>query len=248
MNVKLLLILSLFVFQLSFSQTEKFIKGTVSSEGFLLQNVDVINKTSKQATKTNENGEFTIAAKVNDSLLFYAKVYHLQRLKVTPEQAISNNLKIVMVKKAEELDEVVITTMPINGSGGWYSAAAANEIAVQKSYDAANNRTVYDGTIDNGMNFVELGKKILRLFKKDKESTKEGLPGIEFATVAKKTCDQKFFIKTLKLKPEEIELFLQFCDIDPKSKKLKENANVLSMMDFLTIKNIEFQKLKQEVK
>ena len=91
---------------------------------------------------------------------------------------------------------------------------------------------------------VAIGKKILDLFRKEKEPEKEVLPEIEFATLAKNTCDQKFFTYNLKLKPDEIDLFLQFCDTDQKSKVLIEDHNVLSMMDFLSAKNIEFQKLK----
>ena len=108
MNVKLLLVLSLFVFQFGFSQTEKLLKGVVSSDNFLLQNVDVINKTSQKSTKTNDKGEFVIAVKANDSLLFYAKDYYLKRLKVSKEQIGQNNLQVVMIKKPEELDEVVV--------------------------------------------------------------------------------------------------------------------------------------------
>ena len=93
----------------------------------------------------------------------------------------------------------------------------------------------YDGSIENGMTFVK------RLFiSKNKHQ-----PEVEFATLAKNTCDQRFYIETLKLKPEEINLFLQFCDADPKSKSLIEYHNVLTMMEFLLAKNIEFQKLDE---
>lgn len=84
---------------------------------------------------------------------------------------------------------------------------------------------------------------ILKLFKKEKEKALENKPKIEFKQLAKSSCDQKFYIETLQLKPEEIPLFLQFCDADPKSKTLIENSNVLSMMNFLLSKNIEFKKL-----
>jgi len=250
MNVKLLLVLSLFISQLAFSQSEKSIKGTVSSEGFLLQNVDVINKTSKQATKTNENGEFSIAVKVNDSLLFYAKEYHWHRLKVSLEQIAADNLNILMFKKPEELEEVVITKaqeVKIN-KNNVYEQGKRDEIAVINSVEHIKKRTVYEGEIDNPMNFMRIGKMIVDLFRKDKDPNRQSTPEMDFTVLAKSTCNEQFFTKTLKLKPEEIDLFLQFCDSDPKSKKLKENTNVLSMMDFLTIKNIEFQKLKQEVK
>jgi hypothetical protein len=57
MNVKLLLVFFLFVFHFGFSQTEKLLKGVVSSENFLLENVDVNNKNSQKSTTTNDKGE-----------------------------------------------------------------------------------------------------------------------------------------------------------------------------------------------
>lgn len=253
MRVKLLLALCLFVCQVSFSQTEQLLKGVVSSENFLLYNVDVINKTSQKSSVTNEKGEFVIAVKANDSLLFYLKDFNLKRLKVSQEQIKLNNLQVVMFKKAEELEEVLITKIEgakIEGTkfnkkvfDAW-EKGKREEIKVKKADDLANNRTVYDGTIDNGMDFFAIGKKILGLFVKNKESEKETSPEIDFTILAIQTCDLKFFTDNLKLKPEEIRLFLQFCDLDPKSKKIMEHNNVLSMMDFLIAKNIEFQKLK----
>ncbi|HKO78440.1 MAG TPA: hypothetical protein VJU52_14590 [Flavobacterium sp.] len=246
MKVKLLLVLSLFAYQFAFSQTEKLLKGVVSSDNFLLQNADVINKTSQKSTKTNDKGEFVITVKANDSLLFYAKNYYLKRLKVSKEEIEQNNLQVVMIKKPEELDEVVVErahSIKLKKDNA-YEQGKRDEIDVVKSVEDIKKRTVYDGAIDNGMNFVAIGKKILDLFRKEKEPEKEVLPEIEFATLAKNTCDQKFFTYNLKLKPDEIDLFLQFCDTDPKSKVLIEDHNVLSMMDFLSAKNIEFKKLK----
>jgi hypothetical protein len=246
MKVKLLLVLSLFAYQFAFSQTEKLLKGVVSSDNFLLQNVDVINKNSQRSTKTNDKGEFVVTVKANDSLLFYAKNYYLKRLKVSKEEIGQNNLQVVMIKKPEELDEVVVEkthTIKLKKDNA-YEQGKRDEIDVVKSVEDIKKRTVYDGAIDNGMNFVAIGKKILDLFRKEEEPEKDVLLDIEFATLAKNTCDQKFYLETLKLKPEEIDLFLQFCDIDPKSKKLIEHHNILSMMDFLSAKNIEFQKLK----
>ena len=55
--------------------------------------------------------------------------------------------------------------------------------------------------------------------------------------------DQKFYLENLKLKEDEIDLFIQFCETDPKSNQVIKDNNILSMMDFLTIKNKEFKKL-----
>jgi hypothetical protein len=246
MKAKLLTVLFLIVCQFSFSQTEKPLKGVVSSENFLLYNVDVINKTSQKSTKTNDKGEFVIAVKANDSLLFYIKDFNLKRLKVSSKQLELNNLQVEMLKKAEELEEVVVEkvhNIELRKDKA-YEKGKRDEIDVKKSVEYIKKRTVYEGTIDNGMNLIGVAKKLVGLFIKEKEPEKESPPEIKFAVLAKNTCDQKFYLETLKLKTEEIDLFLQFCDTDPKSKALIKNHNVLSMMDFLSIKNIEFQKLK----
>jgi hypothetical protein len=246
MKVKLLLPLFLLIHQFSFSQAEKLLKGVVSSESFLLVNALVINKTSQKSTKTDDRGEFVITVKANDSLLFYAKDYYLKRLKVSEEQIGQNNLQVVMIKKPEELDEVVVEkahSIKLSNDKK-YEQSKLDGYATEKFDNREGYQTMREGTFVNGLNFVTIGKKLLDLFTKEKEPEKEAQPEIEFATLAKNTCDQKFFTDSLKLKPEEIELFLQFCDADPKSKALIENSNILSMMDFLSAKNIEFQKLK----
>lgn len=248
MKVKLLLVLFLSVCQFSFSQTEN-IKGIVLHEGFLLEKVNVINKTSKISTTTNEKGEFVIQAKANDSLLFYVKNYHMKRIKLTPQQIESNNLVIAMIKKPEELDEVVIATLP---PIKWkfdkkWEQEQRDAIKLDKAADSPKTG-VYDGTIENGMDFMRIGEMIFGLFVKEKDTPKEKVPEIEFAVLAKSICEEKFYLETLKLKPEEINLFLQFCDADPKSKNLIADHNKLSMMDFLMAKNKEFQKLKETVK
>lgn len=245
MKVKLLPVLFLLAYQFSFSQIEKSVKGKVSSENILLQNVNVINKTNKKSTVTDENGGFMIEAKVNDSLVFYAKEYQLKKIKLSSGQIEQNNLDIIMFKKPEELEEVVITTLP---AIKWkidekWEQEMRDRVKLDKA--AGSPKTgVYDGTIENGMDFIRIGKMIVDMFAKEKEEKKETVPEIEFAVLAKNICEENFYLETLKLKPEEIDLFLQFCDIDPKSKKLIEHHNVLSMMDFLSAKNIEFQRLK----
>ncbi|CAN1570335.1 hypothetical protein MCETHM1_03161 [Flavobacteriaceae bacterium] len=244
MNVKILLILSFLVCQFSFSQSEKLLKGVVSSENFLLKNVDIINKTTKKSTTTNEKGEFVIEAKVNDSLLIYAKDYNLNRLRVSPKLLELNNLQIIMLKNVEELEEVVIEkkqNLKLSKDKK-YEQSKRDEYATEKFDNREGYQKMRKGTFVNGLNFVTIRKKLKDLLSKEKEPEKVTLPEIEFATLAKNTCDQKFFTESLKLKPDEIELFLQYCDVDPKSKILNSSSNELSIMDFLIVKNAEYRK------
>ncbi|KRB54199.1 hypothetical protein [Flavobacterium sp. Root186] len=126
MKVKLLTTISFFTYQLSISQTEKLLHGKVLSNKAPLNKVEVINKTAKTSTRTNELGEFSILVKERDSLLFFSKDYFFTRLKLTSENLKNNNLVVNMVIKAEELNEVVITSIKFEKVK--FDAEAVNEI------------------------------------------------------------------------------------------------------------------------
>ncbi|MCV9930608.1 hypothetical protein OIU83_23310 [Flavobacterium sp. LS1R49] len=242
MKVKLLTTISLLTYQLSISQTEKLLHGKVFSNNNPLKEVEVINKTAKTSTRTNALGEFSIPVKVKDSLLFFSKDYFFTRLKITQVNIDKNNIIVNMAIKAEELDEVVITTMGFNPVK--ITQKDLDEVKLYKEAGSLQKYTgVYDGTIPNGMDFARMGTGLLNLFKKDKEELKKKTSETDFKKLIAKTIPSDFFTKDLKLKPEQKDLFIEFCDADPKSKTLIENNNVLTTMDFLYAKIKEFKKL-----
>jgi hypothetical protein len=233
------------VFQFGFSQVEKSIIGKVSCDNVWMQKVDVINKTAKRSTTTNENGEFVILAKAHDSLFFYIKGCYIKMLKLKQEQIGVNDLFVTMLKKPEELEEVVIAKRsPIKLSlDKEYEQSKLDLYALDKAASASKVVGVYTGVIENGLNFIAIGSKILRLFIKEKEPIVKGTSLNNFKKRAESVCGQDFFINKLRLNPDEIALFLEFCDTDPQSKIAVEENNALSLMDFLFSKNREFKKL-----
>ncbi|TDE55460.1 hypothetical protein [Flavobacterium sp. GT3P67] len=236
--------LLVFVFQSSFSQSEKSIKGIVLYEKFPVGKVEVANFNSKKTTITNAAGEFFIIVKTGDALVFVSKNHDIKKIVVDKNTFDKNNLIISLTLKPEELKEVVITKIPSIqlSTDKAYEQGKLDKLALEKA--AKRLKTgVYDGTIENGMDLMRIGGMIFGLFKKEKEPVKKAVPKIQFKELAKSTCDQKFYLQTLKLKPDQINLFLEFCDADPKSKTVAESNNVLSVMDFLLSKNIEFKKL-----
>lgn len=242
MKLKLLLLLFACTSQLIYSQTHKLLRGKVMSDNFLLQNVDVINKDTQTGTRTNEKGEFILSANVNDSILFYVKDYTLKGIKLSLQDLETNNIIVRIDKTPEELKEVIIHRVDI----GWkfdtkLERQRRKEAEVLKKANALKVQGVNNGTIENGMDFVEIGRKLGRLFKgKDKKE----IPEIAFKELATTSFDEKFYTETLKLKKEEIEPFLTFCNFDSESKNtLSENSNDLILMDFLYKKSIEFKKI-----
>lgn len=241
MKTKLLSTLILFTSQISFSQT---IKGKVVFNNFTIPKIEVINVNSKTLTVSDANGNFSITAKMNDTLVFIAKNYELKKITINPLIINDKNLIIELVLKVEELKEIIITKIPSIklSSDSKYEQEKLDQYALEKAAYAPKVIGVNMGTIENGIDFIRIGGMIGKLFKKEKESVKKEKKIVPFKDLAKTSCKQNYFLETLKLKPDEIELFLEFCDADSKSKTTAESNNILITMDFLLEKSIAFKK------
>jgi hypothetical protein len=248
MKVKLLTTISFLTYQLSISQTEKLIHGKVLSNNYPLKKVEVINKTAKTSTTTDYLGDFSILVKAKDSLLFFSKDYFFTRLKITSEDIAKNNLIINMVIKAEELNEVIVTSVKLNPFK--ISQQDLDDIKLTKDALSLQKYTgVNNGTITNGADFGRMGTGLISIFKKDKgKELKIKTEQTVFRKLVAASIPSTFFTKDLKLPPEDVELFLNFCDADPRSKNLLENNNILTTMDFLYSKNELFKQIKSESK
>ncbi|KIA82652.1 hypothetical protein [Flavobacterium sp. AED] len=243
-KIYLSLPLLFFAVQSSYSQTEKLINGIVLHEKFPVGKVEVANFSSKKTTLTNASGEFSILVKAGDELFFISKSHDIKKILVN-QNTINKNLIISLTLKPEELKEVVITKIPSIqlSTDKKYEQGKLDELALEKAVRTPKILGINNGTIENGMDLMRIGGIITGLFAKEKEKLKKTIPEVDFTALAKSSCDQKFYLENLKLKPDEIDLFLQFCTADSKSKLLLEHHNILSMMDFLSAKNIEFKKL-----
>ncbi len=239
MKVKLLTTISFFTYQLSISQTEKLLHGKVLANKIPLNKVEVINKTAKTSTRTNELGEFSILAKEQDSLLFFSKDYFFTRLKLTSENLKNNNLVVNMIIKAEELNEVVVTSIKFQKVE--FDAEKVNDINNRKT---ANDLSRYTGVNDGRIRYAaKMNIPLKGSHPKQKFEVDD-----RFKKHATAYCPPDFFTKNLNISADQKELFLEFCDADPKSKTLLEHPNVLATMDFLYAKNEEFKKLKTDEK
>ena len=243
-QIKFVVFFLFFIVQISFSQSETVYKGKILCNNFPIENIEIININSEKSAFSNSVGEFSIAAKAEDIVVFASKLYEYKRISVQPEY-LNNLIQIIsLIKKPEELKEVIITKVKWQHIGS--DKNASNQIALDKMQSQIKNPFIYDGSITNGPDLMKIGKLIIDLFKKDKTEIKNKIPEIQFYELAKNKNHQEYYSKSLNLKPDEIELFLQFCDADPKSKIVAQNNNSLAMMDYLFAKSLEFKKLKPE--
>lgn len=239
---KITSVLFLFISFLGFSQTEKFISGKISYQDSFQKNIDVINFNTKKITQTNELGQFTIEAKVNDVLIFMSENFIDQKYKLTSEDFEKNKLIIKLAEKPIPLEEVEIQQIKqIKVAAVSYNDAKISKI--QKDAATPKVNEVYTGEMINGVDFMQVGRMIGKLFKSKKPKDIKAEP-IPFKDYAQANFNPTFFTKTLKLKPEETGRFLEYCQTDPKSKTVTDGNDELAILEFLLVKKSEFEKLQ----
>lgn len=231
-------------FQIGFSQSEKTIKGTVLLDNFPMAKVDVVNFNSKKSTLTDTEGKFTLTGKLGEILIFIAKGFDLKRVVIDADMMLKQDNLVVLVKKPEELQEVLIVKTPSIqlSKDQKFEQSKLDEIDMDKLQKTLKNTGVYDGQTA-GIDFIRLGKMMARLFAKEKEIVKAEPPLIVFKDLVKNNFKPDFYTKTLHLKEEEVALFLEFCDVDPKARSLEKSNNQLMLLDFLHQKRDEFKKI-----
>jgi len=118
---KLFPIFLLLVSLVSFSQTDslavkKLIGQVIEAESKkVLSAANILNLNSVVGTITNENGDFQITAKVNDTIIVSYVGYSSIKLKITNDLLKGNELVIGLYEKAEEVREVVIRSTKLIG-------------------------------------------------------------------------------------------------------------------------------------
>jgi len=114
-------ILFLFTFLLAttygFSQEDTVVKGTVINyeTDKPLESVNIVNLNQVKGASTDENGEFELAAKVDDTIYFSYLGFKSIKVKVTNDWIKFGNANIVLTELALALEEVVVHQLKLTG-------------------------------------------------------------------------------------------------------------------------------------
>ena len=102
----------IFIFFSIITYGQNIVSGNVSSEnGFIIQNVLVINIKTGSKTYTNNEGSFKIKANVNDELRFIIENYE-RGSKVVKNNDFLNSISIQLVRVPIEIQEVKVVAKP----------------------------------------------------------------------------------------------------------------------------------------
>lgn len=245
----------------SFAQPRprEVIRGQINNAEREVENITVFNKTSNKGAVTDEQGYFTIMARPTDTLVFSSVAFSSRVYELTETDFKLKVVKIELITFVNELEEVVV--MPNSLSGDLIKDNKNLKVTYLKSdidvsdaqrmmvendgYSSPENPAIYDGTIKYGMDFVAIGKMVGKAIfgEKEKKNKETGQDSRIVGEIIKEKFTYHFFHETLQLKNEEIGLFLNFCESDPKIKSLLVPNKEIDLIDFLIEKNKEFKKL-----
>ena len=204
-----------------------------------LESVHVVNLNQVIGTITNERGEFSIRAAVNDTLYFSYLGFKSQKIRVTNDMFKFSDTKIALTELAYALEEVIVRpyqltgyleidvkNLPIN-TAYQYSISG-----LSKSYEAGNKNpsavTKVLGAILNPADLLRnlFGKKPnqmrkLRLIKEDNE----------IRDLLASKFDRETLTELLQLEKVDIEDILSNCNF---SKSFITTANDLQILDAIS--------------
>lgn len=211
----------------------EILRGQVLYRNTIVPNENVINATSERATITNSRGEFAIAVKKDDELVFTAVNYQLKVVKITDSILKNNRLVVEVNEKITELDEVIVTPDQQERFIELKNKVLKEEFEYETDRSTeVENITFSDSErgMQDGLNFVGIYKALSKLVRKEKEEQKAPL---KMSEVLRQVYDDEFFVLDLQIPQDKIEAFLYYCDAQMPAQSLLKRDNEFQLIDFL---------------
>jgi hypothetical protein len=211
--------------QITFGQSnEKILHGKIVADSASVVGIDVVNLGNEKVTVTNNKGEFSILAKVDDILVFSSMTLEMKRMLVDEDDLKSETITIYMTPKINELNEVIVKRNAAEG---------ISIIPGQKHYTPAERKlyTATSGLLDAPLNWLsgrtEMLKKEIIVERKERMLYKVGI-----------LYDDKYYIQTLKVPEIYIDDFQRYIIEDKEfaaALKVKNRTMMLFLISKLAV-------------
>lgn len=220
--------------------TRKPLHGMVVNDSVNVQSGYVLNVNSNSRTFIKAQGYFDILAKTNDTLLFSSMGLKSKKVVLADKDFAVSVLRVKMNTLVNPLKEVVVTKTAVKPNLGNIQNIIDREYFDDKQSSPVN--PLMPTEIKYGMDIDRIGRMIWKSFFKENANKEKEVYQGDFTEIVPKRMHQFFFTNTLKLKEDEIGLFLIYCENDPKSKALLKPEAEFELIEFLVVKNEEFKR------
>lgn len=245
-------------FKIQSQETRKFFYAEIKDKIGFVVNAHIINLNTKQGTYTNNNGEFRILAKVNDSLKISFVGYQPKILNIKIKHFGIQKNTILLVKTSYELDEVNLNDNNLLG----YLSSDSKKIKSKKEINAKTLKLPYAGsriltpaerklqTAKGGStpfsfglaNSLSLDYILNTISGRIKKLSKlKDIESLEFKVKKIKDTYSIHFVKEFGIKEYDIYKFIYFCSAD-KNFNTIYNSGEIDLIQFFKVKSAKFKK------
>ena len=274
MRNNILLFFILVITQIGFSQgiERKVLRGKIVADSLEVENLTVYNITSNVGAITDVDGKFSINARATDTLFIQGLSYDSKRYILTDKDFWLPVLEIKLHVKITELNEIIITPYTLTGNlnedtkriqvyGEGFSKI---DMRIKHYEDDVRMGTPINTAMPNqfaptGISFLPLINGLSSLLgvkgdpKKNSERVFEerrirDLQSKSFSEHMLERFSHNFFVETLKIKNEDIPMFMSFAELNVyELSPLLKAENELKLIEYLINKSEEFklQKAKE---
>jgi hypothetical protein len=274
MRNNILLFFILVIIQIGFSQgiERKVLRGKIVADSLEVENLTVYNITSNVGAITDVDGKFSINARATDTLFIQGLSYDSKRYVLTDKDFWLPVLEIKLHVKITELNEIIITPYTLTGDlkedtkriqvyGEGFSKI---DMGIKHYEDDVKMGTPINTALPNqfaptGISFLPLINGLSSLLgvkgdpKKNSERVFEerrirDLQSKSFSEHMLERFSHNFFVETLKIKNEDIPMFMSFAELNVyELSPLLKAENELKLIEYLINKSEEFklQKAKE---
>ena len=226
------------------------LEGKVINSNKGITDVHVMNTSSNRATITDEEGLFSIAARLNDTILFSAVQYKRVNLVVTRAMLESSSIVVPLEEFINELDEVVVRPYNLSGDLG----RDMNNLKTDKVYVAATlglpnayvkpitqaERKLNEATTGGGL--VPLNPIINAISGRTKYLKKVLASKEKYARTSRvrEYYADSLFVKYLKIPENKIEDFMYYCEVDNSFSSVVDSHDKLKIWEYLKLRSTAY--------
>ncbi|MAW16834.1 MAG: hypothetical protein CMC24_04210 [Flavobacteriaceae bacterium] len=202
---------------------------------------NVVNTTTREATISDNIGDFAIEVMMGDELIFTSLQYQIRIVKITKEILQRGRLVIDVNEKITELEEVVVTPEQRQKFLDLRSEEFKKFDYERDRSTRLENEIMNKDLLNNGVNFVSVFKALYRMVE-NKDQAKDKTYSLKPSEVLRQLYDDSFFNELLNIEKDKIELFLLYCDEEVKTKELLDEKSDFEIIDFLIKTSEKFNK------
>lgn len=230
----------------------KKIEGKVYSKNGDVAATHVLNTTLNKATITDIEGDFSINASVNDTIVFSAVQFKKKQMVVTQDILAQKITYILLEELVNELDEVVVKPFYLSGNIGNDLKTLAIEPVVTASTLGLPNAYVIPPTkaeremfeAKSGGGLVPINPIINAITGRTKMLKERVARNSKYARTQRVRAFyvDSIYVKELNIPLNKIDDFMFFCEVDTTFSSLVKTHDKFKIWEFLKKKSVIYRK------